>query len=228
MDCLAELMDNHKKRLIYYKNQGFNPQNILDIGAYEGAWTLMVKDIFASANVTMIEANTDKVKTLEEIGETRIAVLGKTDGDQTLYYKCKNGIPTGNSVYKENTEYKFEPEVRFCKTLDNFVTKDYDFIKMDVQGSELDIIKGGMNTIKKAEYLLLEMQTVDYNIGAPMASDVISYLQQHNFMLCDVFDLMYESTGKLIQMDALFRNGEINESPRRNRNTTRQFAVKTS
>lgn len=220
-------MDNHRNRLLYYKKQGFNPKTILDIGAYEGNWTLMVQDIFAGANVTMIEANQDKVNILEKIGETRIAVLGKTDGDQILYYKCKNGIPTGNGVYKENTSYEFQPETRFCKTLDNFVTKDYDFIKMDVQGAELDIIKGGLKTIKKAQYLLLELQTTDYNIGAPMASEVITYLQGHNFTMCDVFDLMYDSTGQLIQLDALFRNGEINEPSRRDRNSTRQFKIQT-
>lgn len=221
MVCLAELMDNHKNRLSYYKKLGFNPQNILDIGAYEGAWTKMIKNIFTSANVTMIEGNQEKKETLEKIGETIIAVLSKTDDDQILYYKCKNGIPTGNGIYKENTSFKFEPEVRFSRKLDSVVTKDYDLIKMDVQGAELNIIKGGTETIKKAKYLLLEMQTAEYNIGAPMASDVVSYLNQHNFTLCDVFDLMYDQTGQLIQLDALFRNGEINEPTRRDGNTKR-------
>ena len=220
-------MSNHKNRLQILKQSGFQPINILDIGAYEGEWTRLAKEVFPVSHFTMIEANSDKVKILESVGETLITVLGEYDTGQVLYYKCKNGVPTGNGIYKENTSFEFDSELRYSKRLDSVVNKTYDLIKMDVQGAELDIIKGGLETVKKAEYLLLEMQTIEYNINAPMASDVIAYLQKHNFILCDIFDLMYDQKGKLIQLDALFRNGERHGAEGRNGNTKRSFTIKT-
>jgi len=198
---------NHKNRFTAYKKLGYFPNSVLDIGAYEGTWTSMIREIYPTATNTMIEANKEKKEILEKLGNTHIVVLGETEGKEIDYFKCKNGIPTGNGIYKENTEYKFEPEKRICTTLDMLFDEQdrFDLIKMDVQGAELDIIKGGLRTIRKAECLLLELQMKEYNIGAPMAQDVICYLAQRGFEFIDIFDLMYVDN-QLIQIDAFFRN----------------------
>ena len=201
------MSQNHEKRFTAYKQLGYFPNSILDIGAYEGEWTKMIRKIYPQAVNTMVEANKDKKEILEKVGNTYIAVLGPREGQEINYFKCKNGVPTGNGIYKENTEYTFEPEKRICTTLDTLFDEGdrFDLIKMDVQGAELDILKGGMRTIKKAECLLLEMQMKEYNIGAPMAQDVIIYLADHGFEFIDIFDLMY-SNNQLIQIDGFFRN----------------------
>ena len=62
---------------------------------------------------------------------------------------------------------------------------------MDVQGSELDIIKGGLDIIKNTIFLLLELQTQEYNKGAPRIEEVISFLKDINFEFIDIFDLLY-------------------------------------
>jgi hypothetical protein len=80
---------------------------------------------------------------------------------------------------------------------------------MDVQGSELDIIKGGLDIIKKTRFLLLELQILEYNKNAPMLTEVLAYLKKINFDLADVFDLLYSSTGSLIQIDGFFVNRDF-------------------
>ena len=200
-------MDNHQKRFQAYRKLGFFPNSILDIGAYEGHWTKMIRQIYPTATNTMIEANKDKKEILEKIGNTYIAVLGEQEGKEIDYFRCKDGVPTGNGIYQENTQFKFEPEKRICTTLDTLFNEHdrFDLIKMDVQGAELDIIKGGLRTIRKSEALLLELQMTEYNLGAPMAQDVICYLADRDFEFIDIFDLMYLDN-RLIQIDALFRN----------------------
>ena len=200
-------MDNHQKRFQAYRKLGFFPNSILDIGAYEGHWTKMIRQIYPTATNTMIEANKDKKEILEKIGNTYIAVLGEQEGKEIDYFRCKDGVPTGNGIYQENTQFKFEPERRICTTLDTLFDEHdrFDLIKMDVQGAELDIIKGGLRTIRKSEALLLELQMTEYNLGAPMAQDVICYLADRGFEFIDIFDLMYLDN-RLIQIDALFRN----------------------
>jgi FkbM family methyltransferase len=206
-------MDNHRKRLQYYKDQGSIFNKVLDIGAYEGEFYLMFKEFFPKADILMIEANEEKESKLKSIGPYKIALLGSEDNKEVDYYKCKDGVPTGNGIYKENTQFKFESEKKKSITLPTLLGSDngYDLIKMDVQGSELDIIKGALPIIKKTDSLLLELQTLEYNKGAPMASDVISYLQSIGFDMVDILNLMY-SENHLIQVDVLFINRNRNDS----------------
>jgi FkbM family methyltransferase len=206
-------MDNHRKRLQYYKDQGSIFNKVLDIGAYEGEFYLMFKEFFPKADILMIEANEEKESRLKSIGPYKIALLGSEDNKEVDYYKCKDGVPTGNGIYRENTQFKFESEKKKSITLPTLLGSDngYDLIKMDVQGSELDIIKGALPIIKKTDSLLLELQTLEYNKGAPMASDVISYLQGIGFDMVDILNLMY-SENHLIQVDVLFINRNRNDS----------------
>jgi len=198
-------------RFNFYKSKGIDFNEVLDIGAFEGYWTKDFKEIFPDSNVLMIEANSDKEEKLEKIGKYKIELLGDQDGKEIKYFKCQHkGIETGNTVFEENTKFKFLPEIRFTKKLDTlFPNKSFDLIKMDVQGSELDIIKGGSLVIKNTKYLLLELQTAEYNKGAPRAEDVISYLKNINFQFIDIFDLIYRN-GCLIQFDAFFQNNHLN------------------
>ena len=203
-------MNPHEKRFNHYKNLNVKFKNVLDIGAYEGHWAKLFTSIYPDANVLMIEANKEKEKTLKEIGNYRIALLGEKDNETVDYYKCLDGVPTGNGIYQENTEFKFTPEKRRTITLPTLLgsEKGFDLIKMDVQGSELNIIKGALPIIKNTKYLLLELQTFQYNKGAPQIEEVVSYLHSLNFGFVDLFDLMY-SNNHLIQVDGLFINRNI-------------------
>jgi hypothetical protein len=54
---------------------------------------------------------------------------------------------------------------------------------MDIQGAELKALKGATETLKTVEHLILELQHVDYNFGAPKANEVIDYLKENGFDL---------------------------------------------
>ena len=204
-------MNNHYKRLTAYKKLGFIPGNILDIGAYEGTWTKMVRDVYPTASVIMVEANEDKREILEKVGPTKIALLSNIEGKEVDYHRCQTGIETGNGVYKENTKFDFVPEKRTTTTLKNIFPSEptFDLIKLDVQGSEMDIIKGGLNIFRKAQTVLMELQTVEYNIGAPMAHEMIVFMDKLGFDFIDVFELMYNEHHQLIQLDGFFRNRNV-------------------
>ena len=59
---------------------------------------------------------------------------------------------------------------------------------MDIQGSELNALKGATNVLKCCSYLILEMQQVEYNEYAPQKDAVIEYLKTIGFvMFCEDF-----------------------------------------
>ncbi len=65
---LTEKYDGHLKRLNFYKNKGINFLKVLDIGAFEGNWSKMLKKIFPNAYILMIEANLEKEQKPKNIG----------------------------------------------------------------------------------------------------------------------------------------------------------------
>lgn len=203
-------MNGNFARLNYYKNQGVEFKNVLDIGAYEGQWFSLFKSVYPEAQVTMIEANHEKESILQRMGNYRIALLGEIDNVEVDYYKCATATQTGNGIYPENTNHTFGVEKRRTITLPTLLGSNngFDLIKMDVQGSELNIIKGALPIIKNTKYLLLELQTLTYNRGAPQIEEVISYLYGLNFGFIDLFDLAYIDNN-LVQVDAFFVNRNL-------------------
>jgi FkbM family methyltransferase len=202
---------SHRKRLGYLKSSGVELNRVLDLGAFEGEWTKLLREIYPSARLIMVDANADKEPLLRAMGDYRIAVLGDTDGKEVDYYKCQDGdAGSGNGTYRENTEFKFAPEKRKSVSLPTLLGSDegFDLIKMDIQGAELDVIRGGLAIVRNSRYLLLELQTYDYNLGAPHFEEVVAFLHGEGFAVVDIVDLMY-SGDKLIQVDVLFRNRKL-------------------
>jgi FkbM family methyltransferase len=181
---------DHIKYLWSLKKGGFNPKVIYDIGSNLLFWTNEVKEIFPDAKIILFEAY-PKLEFLYKNYDYHIGCLSDKDNKSIKFYhnERKTG---GNSYYKEYNDEIF-PEDQYItlksETLDSVVEKynfpKPDFIKMDVQGAELDIIKGGKNTISYCKKMILELQKVEYNIGAPLKDDVINYMNKIDFYCCD-------------------------------------------
>jgi hypothetical protein len=62
-----------------------------------------------------------------------------------------------------------------------------DMIKMDVQGAELDVLKGAVETLSTVKHVILELQVVEYNKGAPLKDDVIAYMDTQGFDCLGIF-----------------------------------------
>lgn len=197
-------------------NLSFSPRTILDIGAYQGEWTKMVHQIFPLAKIFMIEATPDHQNILENIREASgfsMTLLGDKSKKSVDFYIAnpkETSITTGNSVFMEKTRY-FDNQHLIklpMTTLDEMVAKrklkNIDFIKIDTQGSELDILKGGKRTVAKAKFILLETQNLEYNDKAPFTEDVIIAMKSYGFRLFDILETHYLATGQLFQVDLLF------------------------
>ena len=86
----------------------------------------------------------------------------------------------------------------------------FDLIKIDTQGSELNILKGSIEIVEKTKFLLLELSVVEYNFNAPTYLQVIKYLEENNFKLIDIFDFPPKIIFSGFQEN--FTSGRINGS----------------
>lgn len=163
------------------KNSGFNPKRILDIGANACETADIMRQFWPAADLLLLEGNRDceplfKAKKYNY----QIKLLGKENGI-TIFYKTKwSSICSGNSIYRENSN-AYDDNMVITETLpiyklDDVVDGEYDLIKLDTQGSELDIILGGMHTFSNAKVVICEVSLVDNNIGGCKKEDIMSVL----------------------------------------------------
>ena len=163
------------------KNSGFNPKRILDIGANACETADIMRQFWPASDLLLLEGNRDceplfKAKNYKY----QIKLLGKENGT-TIFYKTKwSSICSGNSIYRENSN-AYNDNMVITETLpiyklDDVVEGKYDLIKIDTQGSELDIILGGMYTFSNAKVVICEVALVDHNIGGCKKMDIMNVL----------------------------------------------------
>ena len=147
--------------------------------------------------------------------------LDKTNGKRKLYLTVK---PELTSFYKPKTEYHnlfpnsdrwgiVEDVIVDCRTLKSIFLEvgDYDFIKIDTQGSELDILEGAIGGgLEQALGVESEVEFIELYSGQPLFGDMCKFMTQNDFEFYDfVVEYRYgrkelNRKGQLAFADALF------------------------
>ncbi len=186
------------------------PHHILDIGANVGEFSRALAGLFPQARIIQFEANKNCEPWLMNSGhEYHIIGLADRYDSFDLYMPAPNSVGTGVSFYKENTEHYSNAvsETVEVVPLDSFNLVP-DFIKVDVQGAELDVINGGVKTFGHAKYALVEVSLAQYNEGAPLCDVIIDRMKELGFGIEDILE--YHSSEKhyggcIFQLDILFK-----------------------
>jgi len=182
--------------------QSVEPKVIYDIGSNCLHWSKVAQMVWKNAKIYHI----DGFEPFENLYKTKkvdyaIEVLSDNDYKQVTYFENFHNHG-GCSYYELNYDLfpynvpafkneHYREVIRQTKTLDTLVRernwKTPDLIKMDVQGCELDIIKGAVNTIRYCPNIILELQNKEYMKGAPMRDEVIDYMKFLGYKLISHF-----------------------------------------
>lgn len=195
----------------------FTPTKILDIGANVGQFYNEIKQIFPHSYYFLVEGNEKCEVAIKELNvDYSICLLSDKIKNVKFYTRTYEDRCTGNSIYREKTPFFDDEQITVLKkettTLDVlFGDKQFDLIKIDVQGSEIDIINGGIDLIKKSKGILMEVSLVEYNENAPTKEFVYNFMENLNFYPAErIGDINHPITHTLIQQDILFINKEQN------------------
>jgi FkbM family methyltransferase len=158
--------------------------------------------------------------------------LGREVASAVNFYVCK--APGCSSLYAPNTEFVgnfyFGPNMQIVKTihvdlttLQNVVEREGltpDYIKIDTQGSELDILQGGLEVLKDAKMLEIEVEFNPQYRDQPLFSNVDLWLRDAGFLLLGLRRTCWRRMdknkspasplgGQLIHGDAIYYNTGI-------------------
>ena len=192
---------------------GYAPGTLLDVGAHLGAFSTAFATIFPACRSTLVEPNPHCVEHLKRSAFEVLPVAASHVNGKSQFFLTKEWLQTtGASLYRENTPF-FRDETVLVVDVDTARLDDvlpertFDFIKIDVQGAELDALVGGERLFRQADYVLIEVSLVEYNIGAALPEEVIRKLESYGFHRArpvEFHRLKGVMEGALLQMDFLF------------------------
>ncbi len=193
--------------------QGYAPRTLLDVGAHVGSFAMNFLQVFPDCKPTLIEPNPFCQEDLAKLPFERHAVAASAEPGRAELFLTKEWLQsTGSSLYRENTAF-FRDEVVIRQEVDKirlddlFQGRRFDFVKIDTQGSELDVLQGGQTVLRQADYILIEVSMVEYNLGGARAEAVFAQLNAMGFRCSDVTEFhrfQGVNDGNLLQMDFLF------------------------
>ena len=171
-----------------------NIKGIIHIGAHHGQEIEEyidngVQDILmfepVSHNFKILE---EKMKNLNANIQAYQVALGNEEKKNVTMYLSDNNL-ISSSVLKPKVHLQLHPGVGFPGTeevemqrLDSFSedTKNYNFINMDVQGYELEVLKGGVETLKHVDYVYCEINRDELYEGNAFVEDLDEFLKDYD------------------------------------------------
>ena len=189
------------------KEHNFNPKIIFDVGAYKGEWTKMCTKIFSEAKYYLFEPQNKLDLLLKKPFPNNIiyenVLLGEKDGADVDFYENK----TSSSVLRFGNHNN--PVSKKTTSLDTFTFKEkistIDILKIDVQGYELEVLKGAILSLENTHFLIVEVSFLEIYENAPLANEIIQFLNTQNFQIFDIVDFKLRPLDRILfQVDMFF------------------------
>ena len=119
--------------------------------------------------------------------------LGSQKGEAEMYVSTREGgVEQGSgassSLMKPKKHLTEHPDVFFTAainvkvdTLDSYYQPGYNFLNIDVQGYELEVLKGAVNILPSIDAMILEVNRDEVYEGCPMVEDLDRFLSDFGF-----------------------------------------------
>ncbi|MGV7234723.1 MAG: FkbM family methyltransferase [Nitrosomonadaceae bacterium] len=202
----------------FLTSEGYSIDQVFDVGANKGRWTAKYSQEIPGAHFVLFEANPNH-KRPTNLAKHHLwfnAVLSSPDTKEVDFYSnASSSCPgTGDSYYKEST-YHYNnctplslPTTTLDALVETHTLNPPHLMKLDTQGSELDILNGAKNTLEHVDIIVTETPILPYNKGAPTFNDYVMLLNDHGFVPVGVDDTIF-ANGLLTHLDLVFLKKDI-------------------
>lgn len=194
-------------------------KTIIDIGANRGQFSLVARHCFKDAQIFAFEPLPQPFKVLQNIfvHDHMITLyqmaIGSVSIPQQMHISQKDDSSSLLPITElQNKVFPGTKEKAIInvdvKPLDSILKKNGvrhpALLKIDVQGYELEVLKGCKNILSLLAYVYVECSYQELYQGQPLANEIISFLNQQGFDLKGVYNTNYDALGRAIQSDMFF------------------------
>lgn len=162
-------------------------RNCIDVGASYGFFTASFANVFENVFAFEINpfVNDCLIKNMLGLDNIKIMNTGLSNCKSTVELSVNLNLTGSGSInYCDVNNYKL---TGVTDTLDNFNLTDVDLIKVDVEGHELSVLQGAIETIKQSSpILVVELFTYRNKACDQNRKDCISFLKNLDYEIMDV------------------------------------------
>ena len=224
---LDELMPIGSFMLLLYhlKEKGVKGRQILDVGSHSTEWIREAKKVFPDAISYLIEPLSEMEihlkKFCDENPGSKYFLKGAGSESGKLWLTVWNILEGANFLQPEIDSLKSKDQQREIEiiTVDSLIEKNEieipEIVKLDIQGFELEALKGATKLFGKTEVFILEVSFFEFVKGVPLFSEVIQFMAERGY---EVYDFPGFSRrpydGALGQIDICFvkKNGFLRQT----------------
>lgn len=193
--------------------------SVVDVGANRGQFTLLMAGLYPDARIVAFEPLMDPFRKLLEV----TAKLPKVRAINSAIGSTRTTAPMNVSKRDDSSsllpitamQEKIFPHTGHARIDHVRVAPLGDFIdgvdlarpsllKIDVQGFELQVLKGAADCLDGFDVVYVEASFMQLYQGQPFASDIIDYLHERQFRLAAIYNLSQTAAGEAVQADFLF------------------------
>ena len=191
-------MNFNLKNLI--KKYELDIHGIIHIGANKGEEYNLYKSL-GIKNLILVEPRSEEFKLLKEnIKDPDCILVQKALGNKTGKEKMfisygRNSAGASSSILKPKKHLELHKGIKFHETveevdidkLDNlgFDGSKFNMINIDVQGYELEVFKGGENTLHGIDYIMTEINREELYKDCAKVSELTDFLSKYGFVLVE-------------------------------------------
>jgi FkbM family methyltransferase len=205
--------------------QDLGIKTVLDIGGNVGRFSKTMEHLFPNAQIISFEplpsCHAQMVKLMDgykNFKSYNIGLgdeLGELEMEESNHNPSSSLLPMGD-LHKDAFPFaeggvKKKVEVRRLDDMQAELNLQYPMlIKVDVQGFEDKVVKGGLEVFSKAKVLVLELSFQELYEGQPFFDDIYKMLIPMGFKFYGSMGLMkHPKTGLPLDADCLFINEKI-------------------
>jgi FkbM family methyltransferase len=192
---------------------------LLDVGANRGQFSLLVKCLYPSIPIHAYEPHLLEAQRFRKVLGTwrdialHQTALGSSRGD--LEFHISKSADSSSLLPIGKLQQQLFPsttEASSCQVsvapLDSFPdhwkNTSRALLKIDVQGYELEVLRGAVRALEHCAYVFVECSEVPLYEGQALRPAVQEFLEKHGFLLRSRHNETLDRDGNLIQADYLF------------------------
>lgn len=193
------------------------PATLLDVGANKGQFSTAVRMLFPNAIIEAFEPLPSAAERFAALfaGDPQVRLnrmaIGSAEKDAIFYVTDREDssslLPPGagqKTAFGVAAVDYIDVQVRpLEKVIDLATLARPLMLKIDVQGSELDVLRG-ISALDKVDFIYVELSFIELYDGQALFEDVRSYLVERGFILRGVFNQLYTKQFGPTQADCLF------------------------
>ena len=201
-----------------------NFSTVIDVGSNKGQFIMLIEGLFENKYIYSFEPIKEVLEKQKKLFKYKKNIfffnhaLGSNSTNKNFYITKRIDSSSFLKVREssKNNNYNIKEKRSISiKALDDVFAKtnliEPILLKIDVQGYELEVLKGCKNLLKKIKYIIAEVSENQLYIDQPVLDEINNFLIQNNFEKQKENQPTRIKNFDINQKDILFKNKLIND-----------------